>query len=76
MPFAEATAESPSLTMWQLTFKVSEAEAITLGKLPAAEVLAEVMQRCKEWHDPVVPMMACTDPAIIWAHPLYDRDPM
>ena len=44
---------------------------MALAAKPPAEILEEVMQRCSGWHDPVVPMMSCTDPGIIWAHPLY-----
>ena len=76
MPFRVPTAELPGLTMWQLTFTLPEEEAIALAARPPATILADVMQRCAGWHAPVVPMMACTDPGIIWAHPLYDRDPM
>lgn len=76
MPYSTGTNGVPAETMWQLTFRLSEPEARALALRPKAEILAEVVRRTAKWHPPCPDLIGSTDPAVIWAHPLYDRDPM
>lgn len=76
MPFADAVGDHPAMTMWQLTFWTPEADAVALSKLPKEALMAKLTQRCKSWHTPVLDMFRETVSGDIWAHPLYDRDPM
>lgn len=76
MPFADGVDDSPATTMWQLTFRADEAEAIQLAAMPKHDLITWLLKRCNGWHSPVSEMMTVTPVDEVWAHPLYDRDPM
>ena len=75
-------------SMWQISVRVTEAEARALAKAPRAlpsddddaardpfsSVRAFVRSVAGTWHAPVPAMFDATDWETVWAGPLYDRD--
>lgn len=67
MPF------SHDAVMWQLSFPMSEKEAITLSAKGAAALKDEARRRL-QWHDPIPQILAATEVAQISGYPVYDRE--
>ncbi|EOD35514.1 hypothetical protein EMIHUDRAFT_201654 [Emiliania huxleyi CCMP1516] len=67
MPF------TTSSTMWQLSFPCSEEAARTLTK-DAAALKAELLSRCRGWHDPIPALLADTPLDGMSGYPVYDRE--
>ena len=76
-----------SKSMWQISVRVTEAEARALARAPRAtasdfdaradpfsSVRAFVFAVAGAWHDPVPAMFKETDWEEVWCGPLYDRD--
>lgn len=59
--------------MWQLSFRMSEEEALQLSaKGPVA--LKEEARRRTQWHDPIPQILSATDEALVSGYPVYDRE--
>ena len=67
MPF---DAES---IMWQLSFPMSENEAIKLSQLGAKALKEEAIRRTP-WHNPIPQILQATDEIKISGYPVYDRE--
>jgi 2-polyprenyl-6-methoxyphenol hydroxylase-like FAD-dependent oxidoreductase len=76
---------STSQTMWQLSFPISEANALRLSSTPAKSVVEmnrmgemlknEALKRCNGWDHALIDLIQCTEDINISGHPVYDRDP-
>jgi 2-polyprenyl-6-methoxyphenol hydroxylase-like FAD-dependent oxidoreductase len=62
-------------TMWQLSYPISESNAVLLSHRPDA-LKREALIRLKDWHSPLVQMVELTPEVDISGHPTYDRDPL
>eukprot|EP01050_Picozoa_sp_SAG11_P002435 SAG11_NODE_123_length_15805_cov_15.133261_16_plen_205_part_00 len=62
--------------MWQLTFRLPEAEARALSAAGAEALRAEALRRCGGWHEPVPTLLRRTAPALITGYPVYDHEPL
>ena len=72
MPFSA----DPLLTMWQLSFPWPDLEAAqALASAGGAAIIAEVLKRTAQWHEPVAELVSASAAADVWATPLYDRVP-
>ena len=71
MPF------TPTETMWQLSFPFEGGHAAARAFCAAdqAEVKKTVVGLCEGWHAPVPDLLRTTDPALIMACPVLDREP-
>lgn len=58
--------------MWQLSFPISEQEAIALNHAGPAALKKEAIKRT-QWHDPIPQIMAMTPEALVSGYPAYDR---
>ncbi len=58
--------------MWQLSFPMSEDDAITLSKLGRSSLKQEASRRT-QWHIPIPQIIANTDESLISGYPVYDR---
>jgi len=67
MPF---TSDS---VMWQLSFPMSEKEAIDLSA-KGAQALKEEACRRTQWHHPIPQIVSATLPAQVTGYPVYDRE--
>lgn len=67
MPF---TADS---VMWQLSFPISEEEAIALSA-KGPEALKEEARRRTPWHEPIPEIVSATETTHISGYPVYDRE--
>lgn len=69
-------AKTKARTMWQLSYRLdSKEEANRLSQSGPQRILEEVMQRCKDWHEPVPQMLAETPLDSVWGTGLMDRIP-
>lgn len=59
--------------MWQLSFPMSEKEAMTLSE-QGARALKEEACRRTQWHEPVPQIVAATAEELISGYPVYDRE--
>jgi len=66
MPYA------PGSVMWQLSFPVSEEQAVALRSQGAQALKAEACRRTP-WHDPIPQLVAATSESEISGYPVYDR---
>jgi 2-polyprenyl-6-methoxyphenol hydroxylase-like FAD-dependent oxidoreductase len=66
MPFSKDSV------MWQLSFPLSEIEAIAFNKKGAKYLKEEACRRTK-WHAPIPQILAATDEIQISGYPVYDR---
>ena len=67
MPYALDTV------MWQLSFPMSEKEAIALSAQGAQALKEEACGRT-QWHNPIPQILAATQEAQISGYPVYDRE--
>ncbi|MGC1631126.1 MAG: NAD(P)/FAD-dependent oxidoreductase [Gelidibacter sp.] len=67
MPYAEDSV------MWQLSFPISENEAMALSS-KGAQALKEEACRRTPWHDPIPQILAATMAAQVSGYPVYDRE--
>lgn len=56
-----AAAAAEGVTMWQLSFKMSEAAAVAMAR-DGASLKAEALRRCGGWHAPIPQLLAATAP--------------
>ncbi len=59
--------------MWQLSFPMSEKEAIDLSTLGSQALKKEACRRT-QWHDPIPQILAATKETQISGYPVYDRE--
>ncbi len=67
MPYAEDSV------MWQLSFPMSEKEALALSN-QGPKALKEEACRRTQWHDPIPQILAATLEAQVSGYPVYDRE--
>lgn len=67
MPYADDSV------MWQLSFPMSEKEAMALSNKGAQALKEEACFRT-QWHDPIPQILAATLEAQISGYPVYDRE--
>jgi len=67
MPYTSDTV------MWQLSFPMSEEDALALSAR-GTEALKEEACRRTRWHDPIPQILAATLPERISGYPVYDRE--
>jgi len=60
-------------TMWQLSFPLSEEDAIRLSKSGPQSLKQEAIRRCGTWHVPIPDLIQQTPEALISGYPVYDR---
>lgn len=60
--------------MWQLSFPISENEAIALSNRGAIALKEEAFQRLKNWHSPIPEIIDATIETQISGYPVYDRE--
>ena len=65
----------PGVFMWQLSFKLAEAEAVAMRR-DGASLKAEALRRCGGWHEPIPQLLRDTRPEDITGYPAYDREPL
>lgn len=77
MPFegSRISTSNRRRTMWQLSFPADANESKRLSKLSQKEMQQEVLNRCKEWHEPFPDMVKDTQLDTVWGTALLDRDP-
>lgn len=77
MPFEGSRISSSNRrrTMWQLSFPADANESKRLSSLSQSEMQHEVLNRCKEWHEPFPDMVKNTPLDTVWGTALLDRDP-
>ena len=77
MPFEGSRLSSSNTrrTMWQLSFPADAIESRRLSSLSQSEMQQEVLNRCKEWHEPFPEMVKNTPLETVWGTALLDRDP-
>eukprot|EP00986_Skeletonema_menzelii_P019127 scaffold27065_cov150-Skeletonema_menzelii.AAC.8 len=77
MPFEGSRISSSNRrrTMWQLSFPADANESKRLSNLSQSEMQQEVLNRCKEWHEPFPDMVKNTPLDTVWGTALLDRDP-
>eukprot|EP00617_Octactis_speculum_P024318 CAMPEP_0185750034 /NCGR_PEP_ID=MMETSP1174-20130828/8747_1 /TAXON_ID=35687 /ORGANISM="Dictyocha speculum, Strain CCMP1381" /LENGTH=551 /DNA_ID=CAMNT_0028426403 /DNA_START=346 /DNA_END=2001 /DNA_ORIENTATION=- len=75
MPFTAQgdNGEKQGVTMWQLSFRLTESDAKTLGKKGGEALLREAMARCDKWHEPIPQLLRMTPPEDVTGYPAYDR---
>lgn len=81
MPYAEPgeeiagleTLNETGLSMWQLSFPMTERDADDLSKLGPAALKAEALRRCGKWHDPIPALLHSTPEQLVTGYPCYDR---
>ena len=66
MPFVDG------VSMWQLSFRLSEAEARAMPR-DGASLRAEALRRVGGWHAPLPQLIADTRPEDVTGYPAYDR---
>ena len=59
--------------MWQLSFPMTEEDAIALSTKGAAALKSEAIKRT-HWHSPIPEIIAATPEVKISGYPVYDRD--
>jgi len=73
MPFT--AHDGVTVTMWQLSFRMEEAEAVAMAR-DGASLKAEALRRCGGWHEPIPQLLRDTRPEDITGYPTYDREPL
>lgn len=63
------------LTMWQLSYPLTEAKGIELSK-DSEKLIADALERCGTWHEPIPNILRATPVSLVSGYPLYDRDPL
>jgi len=58
--------------MWQLSFPMTEKEAMTLSAKGKTALKEEASRRC-QWHDPIPQIIAATQENLVSGYPVYDR---
>lgn len=58
--------------MWQLSFVISEEDALSLSSRGPLALIEEAIRLCSRWHEPIPSLIATTD--IISGYPIYDRE--
>jgi len=71
---SKVTKEGDGETMWQLSFPMSERDAILLSKKGPSELKKEAIIRCNSWHSPIPEMLETTPDELISGYPVYDRE--
>ncbi len=66
MPYTKDTV------MWQLSFPMSEDDAIQLSNQGPLALKQEACRRTR-WHDPIPQILTATDESLISGYPVYDR---
>ena len=66
MPYASDSV------MWQLSFPMSEKEALALSEQGTQALKQEACDRC-QWHDPIPQILAATKETLVSGYPVYDR---
>lgn len=61
-------------TMWQLSFPLSENDAMELSSRGAMALKAEATNRVGKWHVPIPELIQNTPLELISGYPVYDRD--
>ncbi|MGY0393218.1 FAD-dependent oxidoreductase [Bizionia sp. KMM 8389] len=59
--------------MWQLSFPISEKEAIELSQNGPKSLKKEAIKRT-QWHDPIPEIILKTQASLISGYPVYDRE--
>lgn len=59
--------------MWQLSFPISEDEAIILSTKGSKALKEEACRRI-QWHEPIPQILSVTQEALISGYPVYDRE--
>ena len=67
--------QQPGVTMWQLSFRLPEDEAVAMPR-DGAWLKAEALRRCAGWHAPIPQLLNDTQPEDITGYPAYDREPL
>ena len=62
-------------TMWQLSFPLTEEEALALSGHPD-RLKEQALAVCGGWHAPLVRLLRATELHMMSGHPAYDRDPL
>jgi len=65
--------EKSGETMWQLSFPLSEEDAIRLSRSGPRSLKHEALRRCGTWHVPIPTLIHQTPEALISGYPVYDR---
>jgi salicylate hydroxylase len=71
MPFDNSMTGS---VMWQLSFRITEVDALALAQAGPDVLLAEAKSRCDHWHAPLGDMLTSTFSSSVTGYPAYDRD--
>ncbi|GKY99604.1 hypothetical protein MPSEU_000914700 [Mayamaea pseudoterrestris] len=77
MPYSASSPLHPdehTRYMWQLSFLEDINEASAPPKLPE-QLIKEALDRCRDWHNPVLPLIQSTPLNDVWSTHLCDRDP-
>ena len=61
-------------TMWQLSFPMSEGDAVLLSSKGPAALKKEALKRCGLWHKPIPEMLLSTPNELVSGYPVYDRE--
>lgn len=61
-------------TMWQLSFPLSEKDAVSLSSKGVRALKEEALNRVGHWHIPVPDLVEHTPLELITGYPVYDRD--
>jgi len=59
--------------MWQLSFPLTETDAIKLSKNGSTALKREGLKRLWSWHSPIPEILEATDSSRISGYPVYDR---
>jgi salicylate hydroxylase len=58
--------------MWQLSFPMSEQEALQTSEAGEAGLRQEALRRCQSWHAPIPQILEATPSHLISGYPVYD----
>ena len=73
-PPSSPSSARPCTTMWQLSFPLPLDDALRFQALSPAEMKAEALRRCGDWHQPIPELLRATKEEDITGYPAYDRD--
>jgi len=68
------TLEGNGETMWQLSFPMSEQDAIEMSSKGPEALKLEALKRCKNWHAPCSELLQSTPLSLVSGYPVYDRE--
>ena len=71
---SEENNKAPVPLMWQLSFPISEQQAVELAKADPKILVSEALERCGSWVDPVPELILSTSVQNLTGYPAYDRD--